>query len=398
MIKMTQLVQAVAVALVLSDVGFAQDPSSKPLDTAASHVASVIDENLAQKPLPDPLPGGSGPGVGGGVVQSLPRPSDLPDSLFEQPYPNTPGFFRLDQPYFTLDPLLDPTQLPQPGWFAGGELQILKPHLLPGLRSPVQNSAQRANHTSTNVQLPSASLDWTVSPRVFAGYRLPSGFGEFMVAYRHLGTQGSGITPGQSGPLNLQSRFAFDILDLDYSSRELTLGSNCNMKWTFGLRSLFLFFDSAANQPMSQASAGNGIFQARDYNNLYGIGPHAALELTRRIGDTNFSLLGWVDVAGTFDSANQGFATQSTMRGPTGRPLFGQTKAFGHQAAPMINGRVGLSWQPAPSSGTRLFLGYQYEVIYDLDRVPNISPTIYAAPSLGQFWDQGIVLQMTFQY
>jgi Legionella pneumophila major outer membrane protein precursor len=344
------------------------------------------------------LPVQPGLGVGGAVVQGLPRPSDLPSSLFAPSPTPQPGFFRLDQPYFTHDPLLDPLQLPQPGWFAGAEIQVLKPHLLPGLRSKVQNSAQQANNTSTNVQLPSASLDWTVSPRVFLGYRLPSGFGEFMVDYRHLGTQGSGATPGQNGPLGLNSRFAFDILDLDYNSRELSLGSNCGMKWTLGLRSLFLFFDSTANQPISQASAGSGIFQARDSNNLFGIGPHGALELSRRLGDSNFSLYGWVDAAGTFDYTHQGFLTQSTTLGTNGRPLVGQTRAFGHQAAPMINGRVGVTWQPSPSSGTRFFLGYQYEVIFDLDRVPNISPTPFAAPSLGQFWDQGIVLQATFRF
>ena len=58
----------------------------------------------------------------------------------------------------------------------------------------------RSAANATTVNLPAAPLDWTASPRVFAGYRLPSGFGEFMVAYRHLGTTGSGSVPDTNGP------------------------------------------------------------------------------------------------------------------------------------------------------------------------------------------------------
>jgi hypothetical protein len=397
MIKMTQLALAGAVAIVLSGVGLAQDPSLKPPGTGTTYFAGLVDNGLNQDPIPEALPGQQG--VGGGVVQALPRPKDLPSSLFAPPSAVGPGPFSLVQPYLITDPLLDPDRFSQPGWFVGGEIQVLKSNLLPQSSGSVQNSAQKARNTSTNVQLPSASLDWTVSPRVFLGYRLPSGFGEFMVAYRHLGTQGSGMTPGQSGPLGLSTRFAFDIIDLDYASREFCLGTNYNLKWTLGLRSLFLFFDSEATQSSGQAGAGNGLTQARQSNNMYGIGPHLALEVTRRIRETNFSLYGWVDAAGTYDFTNEGFSTQSATLGPNGRPLFGQNSAFGHQATPMINGRVGLTWQPGPTSPSRIFVGYQYEVIWDLDRVPNDSATVSGnSPSLGQFWDQGIVFQATFRY
>ena len=37
-----------------------------------------------------------------------------------------------------------------------------------------------------------ATLNWTVSPRFEAGYRLPSGFGEIDVSYRFLLTEGAG--------------------------------------------------------------------------------------------------------------------------------------------------------------------------------------------------------------
>jgi hypothetical protein len=301
----------------------------------------------------------------------------------------------VDAPYFVRDPLLDLPELQPPGWFGGAEIQILKPHLLSGLSGTVQNRAQRANGTSTTVALPTAPLDWTVSPRVFLGYRLPSGFGEFMVAYRHLGTGGSGSVPDARGATALNSRLAFDMVDFDYNSREFSLWPRWEMKWTFGIRSLFLFFDSRFNQPFGQAAAGNGIFQARNYNNVGGAGPHAALELTRHLGDSGWSLYVWGDVASVFDGSHVAFLTRSTTLGPDGRPLVGETRHFGTQASPILNFRAGVTWQPSRSSAARLFLGYQYERFWALDRLPPVGNN---PPSVGQLWDQGIVLQATFRY
>jgi hypothetical protein len=285
---------------------------------------------------------------------------------------------------------LDPPQLQPPGWFGGAEIQVVKPRLISGLR----NTVKQADGSQATVSVPSAHLQWTVAPRVFGGYRLPSGFGEFMIDYRHLATHGTGA----DGSMALGSRFAFDMIDVDYNSRELSLGPKCGMKWTLGLRTLLLFFDSQANQSAAQAAAGNGLVQQRNSNNLYGVGPHMALELTRRLGDSGFSFLTWVDVAGTFANVFEDYTTRSAPSGPTAKPFFGRTQAFGHQASPMINARAGLSWQPTPTSATRIFAGYQYEVIWDLDRVPNNSPFPFNYPSLGQFFDQGLVLQATIRW
>jgi hypothetical protein len=403
MIKKTHLqILAGAIALALPNVGVAQDTPPKPPVGVFVDYAAI----LAQDIPPDPLPAAPDAGVGGGVLQALPKPRNLPASLFAPPPPPSPGFLRVDAPYFVRDPLLDPPQLPSPGWFAGAEVQIVKPHLLPQLSNVVQPGKSIVNSpnsgppmgTQRTVAVPSASLNWTVSPRVFVGYRLPSGFGEFMVAYRHLGTDGSGSVPAARGPAALNSRFAFDMIDFDYNSSEFSLWPTWDMRWTLGLRYLFLFFDSRFDQPFGQAAAGNGIFQARNFNNLFGLGPHAALELTRHLGDSGWSFYLRTDFAGTFDWVSQGYIAGFTTLGPNGRPLAGQTLAFGHQAAPIINGRAGVTWQPSPSSGTRLFLGYQYEYFWDLNRVPQSTGSPAVPPSLGQFWDQGIVLQATFRY
>lgn len=395
MIKMTELLLAVAVGFALSDEGDAQEPSSKPPDGSTAQLGALVDGAGAQYALPDPLPRESDAGVGGGVLQALPKPRDLPASLFSPSPSQAPDVLRVDAPYFAPDRLLDIPELQSQGWFGGIELQVVKPHLLSGLSGVVQNRAQRANRISTTVSLPTASLDWTVSPRVFLGYRLPSGFGEFMVAYRNLESDGSGSAAGARGATALRSRLAFNIIDFDYNSRELSLWPNWDMKWTLGIRSLFMFFDSQVNQSFGQAAVGNGIFQARNSNNLAGAGPHIGLETARRIGDSGWSFNFRTDFASVFEGSDVSFFTRSTTLGPNGQPLFGETRHSGTQVAPILSLRLGLTWQPPRYSHSRFFLGYQYERFWALDRLP---PTGNNPPSLGQLWDQGLVLQAAFSY
>jgi hypothetical protein len=393
MIKMTQLLLAGAVALALSDVGFGQDTSPKPADGAPANLQAIVDEALAQHTVPEPLPGNPDVGVGGGVLQALPKPRDLPGSLFTPPPPPpTTGFLRVDAPYLLRDPLLDNSQFPPVGWFAGVEIQVVKPHLVSRLSNPVQNRAQFANGTSTTVALPSTPLDWTVSPRFFLGYRLPAGFGEFAVAYRFLDTMGSEGLRGRDGFATLKSRFSFNMIDLDYSNSEVSLWPGFDMKWTVGLRILTNSFDSRANQPFDQAAAGSGIFQTRDYSNDHvGFGPHAALDLAHRLGDSGWALRFRSDLSTDFTTGQEGFFTRSTTLGPTGRPLDGASFVYFHQGTSIINLQTGVTWQPSRTSGTQLFLGYQYERWFALDGVVN-------SGSHGMFWDQGVVMQATIHF
>jgi hypothetical protein len=56
MIKMTQLVLAVAVALALSDMGFAQDTSPRSSGATTPRFSALVSEAIGQDPLPEPLP------------------------------------------------------------------------------------------------------------------------------------------------------------------------------------------------------------------------------------------------------------------------------------------------------------------------------------------------------
>jgi hypothetical protein len=407
MIKIKHLLLAGALACTLGNAILAQEAQPKPSGSAPESLEAITEKVMAQEAVPEPLPASPYTGgLGSGVLQAIPRPPDVPGSLFAPAQPASTGGMPIGGPYLVTDPWLDPPEFPQPGWFAGAEVQIVKPHLItqysnsvfPGKVTHDTTGLLPKGGNSTTVNLPSANLDWTAAPRVFLGYRLPSGFGEFMIAYRHLGATGSGSVPDTNGPLSLNTHFAFDMIDLDYNSRELSLWPLWDMKWTVGLRQIFLADSSQATQSFAQAIGGNNVVFARESSNFYGIGPHAALELNRRLGDSGWSFYSRADFAGTFDYVNEQWLTASATRDQRGRPNPGQTYAFGHQAAPMFTGRIGLTWKPEPTSLMRLFVGYQYDVIWNLDRSPQTNGTPFSPPSLGQFWDQGIVLQATINY
>ena len=129
--KITHLLLAGAVAFALCDVGLAQETLRRahPPQTRRQ-CGAIADAVLAQESLPPPLPGSPDSGVGAGVLEALPRPRDTPRSLFGPEQPPSAGGIQIDAPYFVPDPLLDPSFFPSPGWFAGAEVQIVKPHLI----------------------------------------------------------------------------------------------------------------------------------------------------------------------------------------------------------------------------------------------------------------------------
>ena len=122
-------------------------------------------------------------------------------------------------PYFEDDPRLDPPILPLPGWFADVETEIAVAHV----KNKLVNTVSIGGAAPNTVALPSAELDWTVAPRFELGYRLPSGFGAFALAYRFLTTEGTQGTIGADGPASLHSRLELNEVDFDYVSREFSL-------------------------------------------------------------------------------------------------------------------------------------------------------------------------------
>jgi hypothetical protein len=325
------------------------------------------------------------------VLRSLPRPPEWPASLYAPAPPPSSAANPLDRPYFVTDPRLDPPQFPPPGWFAGLELDVLKPHVKNGLIGTVPNAAQAVAGAST-VALPGAPLDWVGSPRAVVGSRLPAGFGEVSLAYRGFATQGQESLVGAEGLEAVNSRLEVNVIDFDYGSREFSLWPGWEMKWTFGSRLLFVYFDSRADQSVPQSAAGSGVFEMRETNHLTGVGPHLGLELARHLATEGLTAVVRTDLATEFSRIRQGFFILSATPGPPALALGREAHDAVWMTPAVVSAQVGIAWQPPAHPCIRLFAGYQYEYWW------NVGSNVTNANSRADLWNQGVVLQAAWRY
>ncbi len=324
-------------------------------------------------PLVDPLPG-------------LPRPPDEPRSLMQPPA--MPLYANADVMGSVLEHnmMLDPPQLPQPGWFVEGDVSFLVPHL----KTNLSNTVPLGPYLDT-VALTNADLHWVGSPHLEGGYRLPGGLGEFSLGYRYFGSDGATVTPSPDGFAFLHSQLSMNQLNLDYRTREISLWPKWDMSWSVGVRTAWIYFDSRADESFDEAAQGSGVYEQRVSNSFWGIGPHVGLELARRLDTNGLTFVGRVDVTDLLGRIRQGYFESSLIAGPNGLPLNGETRVSGSQDVPVLSTQIGLQWQPQAYPNMYLFLGYQYEYWWNVGKVSNVGTT-------GELSDQGIMLKMVFDF
>jgi len=332
------------------------------------------------------------------VLPGLPQLPEAPASLYAPPSGPACTPVPIPGPCLEQDPRLDPPCLPPPGCFTDVELGIVDPHV----KNKLLNIVAIGTNPPDFVHVPSAQLDWTVAPRLELGYRLPSGYGEFVFGYRFLATDGTETVFGADGPETLKSRLDINEWDLDYASREWSLWPHCDMKWRFGLRLQSIYFDSNVNEPFATAAAGSGIFPgqtnvfgAATSNRFVGFGPHLGLELDHRFDEYGVALYckadGWISLG----RLRQGFTEDSTIVTPAGIPTSATTVNNTSHAVPQLNVEAGLRWQPPGWHYTYFFAGYTYEYWWNAGRN---SDTFQPFPSRGELDDQGIVLRAEINF
>jgi hypothetical protein len=328
---------------------------------------------------PTGVPGNEAP-----FLKGLPSPPDVPSSLFAPATPTSTCSVP-ECPYFDCDPRLDPFCLPQPGWVADVEVDVMLPHVSNGIHDTVT-----LRGVTSQVALGSARLDWTGSPRVELGYRLPDGFGEFDISYRFIGSNGTGTVfgPGAApdGPATLTSRLDINLADLEYASNEISI---CTWwtKWHFGLRGTDIFFDSRADENPAVAAGGSGVFERRMKNSYWGIGPCVGLDLERRIFDSGFAVVGRLDAACFLGRVEQSFAEVAT----TGASA--EIQRSNPAAVPAANWSIGLAWRPGSCQALRCFVGYQGEGFWDVGAFEGTS-----TGSNAQIATEGVLFRVDYNY
>jgi hypothetical protein len=308
---------------------------------AAAAVALLAREGHGQAPAKPPAPAWEGQATTDWGPAAGPPPWAVPP---QGPVPNEDGNGTL----LRGDPLLDRPPYAPPGWFAAVDVNPVWAHIKNKLAAPVT-----VGPLTDEVRLPTAALDVTVSPRFEFGYRMAQGAGALLASYRFVETEGSG-TVSPFGPAGdaaaLRSRLDLNVLDLDYGSREFSLGPRWDMKWLAGVRLASLYFDSQA----ADATA-----RQRETNHFAGAGPHVGLELWHCLDETGLALFARLDSELLVGRIRQSFT--EALAGAAG-----ETDQSQVQGAPVLSAQAGLGWTPPGSEHLRLAAGYTWERWWDV--------------------------------
>ncbi|HEV3238004.1 MAG TPA: Lpg1974 family pore-forming outer membrane protein, partial [Gemmataceae bacterium] len=309
----------------------------------------------AQSPLPhEPVVSGA---PGNEEPISSPPPNEPPS------FPGKP-FHAPDGPFFTSEPALEtPGALP-PGPFATLETTIVGAHV----NNRLINTVLLEGTFPNTIQLPSTELEATVSPRFELGYRLPAGYGEFLVSYRFLIASGTDHILTGLGLGQLRSELNLNVVDLDYASREICLSPSNSMRWHVGTRLAGVYFNSNLAVFVLPDNAGGGLATERVSNNFLGAGPHLALDLIHKFRSPGAYVFGRVDAAAVWGSVHQSFGETFTFADFGGQSLGAAVDASKTQVSPMLGIQFGLAWTPPAWKCVTFSVGYEFEEWWDVGR------------------------------
>lgn len=308
------------------------------------------------------------------VVTTLPHPQPAvpgpPTALLGDAAICAPGppactcYEDCNGPLLYGDPLLDRPCAPPPGWFTNLELAAIVPHIKSHLTAPVNINGLFVDQ----VQVPLDVGDWTPSPRVDLGYRFGQGFGEVLLSYRSVISEGnSTITDFDvAGNGQLSSRLNVNVVDLDYASREFSLGPRWDMKWRVGVRFGDVFFDSRAQ---------GIVVEERASNHYIGVGPHAGLDLAWDLPCRRLALFGRLDGAALLGRISQSY--EEAINVANILTLGGATDVRGTQAVPVGRIQAGLQWTPDwVGTWLRFTTGYELESWWYVGQVGDSDATL----------------------
>jgi hypothetical protein len=332
-----------------------------------------------EAPLPPaPVPVDSPPPSLG---RPVPLPPIRPTPLTYDPLPPAPVVVPGVAP-----PPLDPgpdgwgplgTSSQPPGWFLGADVA----YVWPGLKFRVTNDIPLPNNGFT-LDLPNVSLDSTVTPTFEVGYRLGGSDGLFAASYSFLITEGTGKATNGLGTFDVKTRAQVNWGDLDYGAVLIDAAPHWDVSWRIGARLADVYFDSRATRPGLTQSASN---------NFFGGGPHARLDVERRIIPVpGLALYGRLDGAVFVGFIDQDY--QATVGGVSGSMSVNNRT----QTVPYLNLQAGLSYAPPALPGLKLTAGYTFEDYFNVGRLGADQDGV--SSSRGELWWQGVFVRGQYDF
>jgi hypothetical protein len=355
---MRALTVVVALGLALTGAGVARGQSADPL--------------LYHSGLADP------PSQGPGIPAAGPTPPGL----------NGYRLAPLTEADFTPlsgDPLLDEPCFPAPGCYAAVDVTALAPHFKNRIFGPVV-----FDPTFTGiVHVPGAPLDWTAAPRLELGYRLPRGYGEFLLSYKSVVSEGSETLGPKDGNAWLHSRLNVNQVNFDYANYH-ALAPGWDMRWRVGVQLDAAFYDTRALQPLDLGDGTTLLDGQRVATNFVGAGPHAGLEIWRQLRWVPGLAL-YLDFEGAAPLGELRNSFEQVFFEPGVGALGAATRRRTTQALGILGFEAGVSWSPPGWRSTRFTLGYHLDQWYSLGRDDDTG-------SMGSLTEHGIFFRLQFNF
>jgi hypothetical protein len=273
------------------------------------------------------------------------------------------------------DPLLNSCAAP-PGWFGAVEVGVVAPTVRNLVNGPVT-----VGGVTTQVQLPTATLSWNVSPRFELGYRFGEGAGELVLSYKFLASSGDQTIPGfdaAGDPGALHSRNDLETWDLDYANHDQGLIPCLDLKWWIGIQAATVFFDSNVTSPL---------LDQQTNNYFYGVGPHFGVEARHVFQGSGLGVFGRFENSWLIGEVYQAYS--ESFPGAPGGPVGGATDLHQSQIVPWIGAEAGVEYSPPGYQQFRLSVGYIFERWWNVAQ---------AGSSLGDVTDQGIIFRAELRY
>jgi hypothetical protein len=316
-----------------------------------------------------------------GALQSA-MPMSNVDGAFRYSPGSAPAPIPTDKPLPAEGPdhYLEPDVLPPTGWFVNVDTIVQSVHLRNRLMGTVNVDGMDVGP----IIVDNASYNWTVSPHIETGYRLPHGLGEIMIGYRSLATDGSTTIGSGLNAIQLKSRFDLNVAEVNYAANEYLLAQDLAFRWKVGVAAVSLFFDNDAIQQATDPLLGPGVQQLHAANTISGGGPHVAMEASQRFPGTGLALDIRLEGYSFWEHLQQQFDQKFTVPGTPTVENIGATRTT--QGTGVAIGEAGLRWTPPGLSNVNVFLGYHFEYWSQVGRNS-------VNGSRADFYGQGVILE-----
>lgn len=243
------------------------------------------------------------------------------------------------------------------------------------------------------LSVPTVDLPATLSPLFELGYRLPNSAGFFAASYRFLISEETAPRALDREAVTVRTRLNIHVVDLDYGVDPIEFAPRYTYSWRIGARIADVFFDNRVQR--------EGLTQQAS-NKFFGAGPHARLDIERRIVPIpGLSLLGGIDGAMLIGQVRQRYREEYTAS-PALAPVVLLPAPFTaesrrSQAVPYLNLQLGLSYVPPNLPNVKFSAGYQFEEFFNVGKL-GVDGRGVLSQSRGEVWAQGLFLRGQVDY